>query len=293
MNAPQSGHERRYERRVSVAAAAPFAMFWLFKVATDTPEFAVQYLATAILLGLFATLWAAAARLLWRAWWARARVYGAPADGPALLLALAVAALPDDRHEWGVAMIAELAHLQGRRARWWFAAGGVRVALFAPGLGSRWGAAPLGLAASVVLGAGLLLASRVALRSDGGREAGVAPYLFLGAPALLLIASSLAAVRGRSFRAGVQGAVWTVAVGALLMLAVGTVEASHWHQLHGRLIFDGERNHPPDRVPDIFDWGLLALPLWWLPFGILGAALGHRWFRSRCRRAGVTGTSLS
>jgi hypothetical protein len=277
MTTPRPHDERRYERRVPVAVAAPFVLFWLFKLATETPELRVQYLMSAILVSLFATLWVAVARLLWRAWWARASANGAPTDGPALLLALALAALPDDRREWAAAMTAELTHLPGRRARWWFAAGGIRVALFAPGVGSRWrGAAVPGLVASMGLAAGLLLASRAALRSAGGLEAGVAPYLFLGAPALILVATAIAGARGRTFAAAVPAAVWTVALGALLMFAVGTVEASRWSELHGRLIFDGERNHPPGRIPDSFAWGLLVLPLWWLPFGVLGAALGHR-----------------
>ena len=36
------------------------------------------------------------------------------------------------RRDWGRAMEAELAHVHGRSARWWFAVGGARVALFPP-----------------------------------------------------------------------------------------------------------------------------------------------------------------
>jgi hypothetical protein len=159
---------------------------------------------------------------------------------------------------------------------------------FAPGVVSRCRDAVVpGLVASAGLGVGLLVASRFALRSDGWREGGVTPYLLLGAPTLVLVASAIAGTRGRTFGAGVRTAVGTVALGALLVAAVGTVEASHWHQ-HGRLIFDGDRISPPGGGPDAFTWGLLLLPLWWLPFGVLGAALGRRLHRSIDRDQAVT-----
>lgn len=58
---------------------------------------------------------------------------GLPAiDGPALLLAAATAALPDDRRGWGAAMAAELDQVRGGSSRWWFAAGCARTAIFPP-----------------------------------------------------------------------------------------------------------------------------------------------------------------
>ncbi len=55
-------------------------------------------------------------------------------DGPGLLLAAAVRRLPDDRVDWGAAMLAELAELRIAPERWRFALGCARVALFpAPG----------------------------------------------------------------------------------------------------------------------------------------------------------------
>ena len=50
-------------------------------------------------------------------------------DGPARLLAIAVAMLPETHREWGAAMTAELASLPDRGARWRFAAGAARAAL--------------------------------------------------------------------------------------------------------------------------------------------------------------------
>ena len=56
----------------------------------------------------------------------------ASADAPARLLARAVRFLPPGCAEWGQAMLAELAHIDGRRARWRFALGCIRVALLPP-----------------------------------------------------------------------------------------------------------------------------------------------------------------
>jgi hypothetical protein len=58
-------------------------------------------------------------------------------DPPERLLAAAVAVLPERRHEWGRAVIAELAEVQGRPARWRFALSGVRAVLWLP-LAGRW-----------------------------------------------------------------------------------------------------------------------------------------------------------
>lgn len=51
-------------------------------------------------------------------------------DWPSLLLSFAVRRMPTERGEWGAAMLAELAQLQQPFARWRFALGCMRVALF-------------------------------------------------------------------------------------------------------------------------------------------------------------------
>lgn len=53
-------------------------------------------------------------------------------DGPGRLLAAAVRWMPEERRDWGGAMLAELAQLQHPSTRWWFALGCTRVALFPP-----------------------------------------------------------------------------------------------------------------------------------------------------------------
>jgi hypothetical protein len=92
----------------------------------------------AVLLAPFLWLWAVAAWLLWRAWWRQAGVRLSALDGPGRLLAAAAATLPAGRRDWGEAMAAELAQVpvQERAARWRFAAGCARAAVFPPG-GSR------------------------------------------------------------------------------------------------------------------------------------------------------------
>ncbi|MFN0110287.1 MAG: hypothetical protein ACKVZH_15635 [Blastocatellia bacterium] len=56
---------------------------------------------------------------------------------PERLLAWAVRQMPAERSEWGAAMLAELANLRHPAARWQFALGCLRVALFPPDLGGQ------------------------------------------------------------------------------------------------------------------------------------------------------------
>jgi hypothetical protein len=53
-------------------------------------------------------------------------------DRPGLLLAVAARQIPEERREWGAAMMAELGQINGLASRWWFALGCVRTALFLP-----------------------------------------------------------------------------------------------------------------------------------------------------------------
>jgi hypothetical protein len=101
-----------------------FVTYWLLMVATTDPrEMLGRYLLTAFGVAILATPWVIAGQLLWRDWLARSSVPGSTTDGPALLLAIAVGALPPERREWGTAMISELAHLRGGMARWELALG--------------------------------------------------------------------------------------------------------------------------------------------------------------------------
>jgi hypothetical protein len=57
---------------------------------------------------------------------------GGDSDAPARAAAAAAHWLPAHRTDWGHAMVAELAHVSGRMARWRIAAGVLRLALFPP-----------------------------------------------------------------------------------------------------------------------------------------------------------------
>jgi hypothetical protein len=53
-------------------------------------------------------------------------------DAPRWLLTITVRRMPAERSDWGAAMLAELAQLRNPSARWWFALGCARAALFPP-----------------------------------------------------------------------------------------------------------------------------------------------------------------
>ena len=76
-----------------------------------------------------------AARLVLRHWWSGAGSRMSAMDPPGRLLAAAVAALPERRREWGSAMLAELAEVRGRSARWRFALSSARATLWLPPAG--------------------------------------------------------------------------------------------------------------------------------------------------------------
>jgi hypothetical protein len=120
----------------------------------------------AVWLAVFGTPWMLGAWLLWRAWWRRVGPELAALDGPGWLLAARAATLPAGRREWGRAMAAELAQVQGRPARWRFAAGCARVAVLPPGgrrgaVGVAGGLAVAATAAAVLVTGAVLPAGRV------------------------------------------------------------------------------------------------------------------------------------
>jgi hypothetical protein len=73
--------------------------------------------------------------LLLSIWWkqvqyCRARLTAL--DTPGLLLASVARQMPEDRLDWGTAMLAELDQIPDSTSRWWFALSCIRVALFPP-----------------------------------------------------------------------------------------------------------------------------------------------------------------
>jgi hypothetical protein len=144
-------------------------------------------------------------------------------------------------------------------------AGSLWLAFFPPRL---LAARSLAVAVALLVGLGLVAASRAALSSDSG--SGIFVYLIVACPLLLGAVGAYAA--RRSLVAGVQTVVWATVLGTLTVFCVGLAEALHWHGATGLLIFDGEGGRPAGtNLPD-FVTGLVVLPLWWAAFGLIGAA---------------------
>lgn len=136
----------------------------------------------------------------------------------------------------------------------------------------------VGAATAVVLAAALWALSRAGLNDVGPLNIGILGYVFL-APVPVLLLISLATARAtRSFRTGAQTAVWAAVLTSLAFFAVAMLEAVRWYHVDSSLILAA------DGIPLVavgenlrnFSWGLILFPTWWLPFGLLGAALGQR-----------------
>jgi hypothetical protein len=131
----------------------------------------------------------------------------------------------------------------------------------------------IGIGSGVVLGSGLWLASELGLRHVPLFDVGIAPYVYLAPVAVTFAAAAL----GGSRRVGVQAAVWTVLFGSLAIFAVALLESVRWYQLQTSLILAGD-GIPLEAVGENlrnFTWGLILLPAWWLPFGLIGANRRH------------------
>ena len=168
-------------------------------------------------------------------------------------------------------------------------AGGVWLALRPP----RWlvpdrHGRRFAIAMAAVLGAGFLLASRQELRS-AELDTGVMGYLFAALPVVLLAGSVAAAAAGRSFRAGLWACAWAVVLALPVLVAAWLTEALRWHRQRGQLLLDGEgglglgADLVGANLGDAIWWTLVALVLWALPPGVVGAAAGS--WRARRRRA--------
>jgi hypothetical protein len=103
-------------------------------------------------------------------------------------------------------------------------------------------------------------------------------YLFFAPPLLCCGAGMAAAVAsGRSFRAGVQAALWAVVIGALATFVLWMPEALYRYGVDAGQLLDGEDGLPFDNnLHYAIWWCLLWLPAWGLPFGVFGAAAGAR-----------------
>ena len=121
---------RRVQTVTTWVVVVGWAAFYLIALAhadpPPTPDTAVMWLVVPPL------LWVVAVRLVLRDWWSGTGSHMSAMDLPGRVLATAVAALPERRRDWGRAMKAELAEIQGRSARWRFALSSARAALWLP-----------------------------------------------------------------------------------------------------------------------------------------------------------------
>jgi hypothetical protein len=129
-----------------------------------------------------------------------------------------------------------------------------------------------GLGVGVAVAGGLFLNARL---NDIGDGESIGLYL-LGVPVVALFMASLfVAAADRSFWAGLQAAVWTGVATCLLSFAVYVIEAFRYYQA-GIHPIDGDPTSGPTGVElhEAIVWVLGVIPVWALPFGVFGAAIG-------------------
>jgi hypothetical protein len=124
-------------RRLQTVTTWVVVVVWVvfYVVALATADQLPGPVAAVVWLVVPPLLWVVAARLVLRHWWSGTVSRMSAMDPPERLLAAAVAALPERRREWGEAMTAELAEVEGRSARWRFALSSVRATLWLPPAG--------------------------------------------------------------------------------------------------------------------------------------------------------------
>ncbi|MGW1885008.1 hypothetical protein [Streptomyces sp. NPDC001970] len=209
--------EHRYELVVLAAVGAVFAALLALAFATMGAPDTHDSLAVVIIWAVFAAPSLIAARRLWRAWWTRAGAALSGMDGPARLLALAVAVLPGTLRDWGRAMTAELAQVPDRASRWRFAAGCARAALFPP----RRSQLPVLVAGALTVAAAVTAVSAVGQALPAMRPFAVTFVVLAGVLAVLAVARSPRMRRPASGAAvtvtGLAGVAGCVALSAYLL----------------------------------------------------------------------------
>ena len=251
---------------IAVCSFAP-AAFW---VATSSPPDATERIPQFILAALVVgTPMAIAAALIVH----RFRADPIGRDWPERILDDSTAGLTDSGADWGAAMRAELASIRGRRERRRFAIG---CAISAIRMGTRHRLRLVVVGSSVLFAAGTFAASRASLA--GGRG-GIMGFTLLMPIVMLFALAFVMALITRSFFTGVVIGWIALLAGLVGMLAVSMVEASHWHDVAGVYLIDGDAPRVAiDRLDAVLDpvspqFVVLHL-LFWIPWPVLGAAAG-------------------
>jgi hypothetical protein len=176
---------RRFQTVTTWVVVVAWVVFYAVALANADPlppaETAVAQLVVPPL------LWVVAARLVLRHWWSGPGSRMSAMDLPGRLLAGAVAALPERRREWGRAMLAELAEVDGRSARWRFALSSVEAMLWLPPAG---GWPVLALVAGVVVASVAAAGPAVGAAVPGLRVFAVSFTALVGAMVVLAVARS-------------------------------------------------------------------------------------------------------
>lgn len=187
-------------------------------------------------------------------------------------LALAAAALPPERAEWGEAMRAELAAIDDPRQRRRFARS-ASIAALTGGLRARL---LFVLIAAALASVAVLAASRLQMSDAGPGVLGVVAF----APAIILAALAIGSSWAtRSFAAGAVTGLSAWLASLVAVAVVVAVEGMVWMDRHGVFVLDGDPPREPvttyDVSVDLFTTGMWIVALWcWLPAMLGGAAIG-------------------
>jgi hypothetical protein len=157
-------------------------------------------------------------------------------------------------------------------------AGCLWVALAAPRwLGTGRLAPHLGAAAGVVFAAWFLLVIRLEELTPPLPLVLLLAVVFVFSPATIFFVPAFVAGRvGRSFRTGLQAAIWTVIATVPLTFAVWLPEGMRRHAIDGKSL-DGEVLQPAGaNLADALVFCLGIFPVLGLPLAVIGAALGAR-----------------
>jgi hypothetical protein len=182
---------------------------------------------------------------------------------------------PPDRDEvaWGSAMRAELATITVPRERRRFAVGAAVALLGRP---KSLPSLLLAVGVAVAFGAGLLGVSRAGLGDEG-----LGSVTMLLPPVFLFAVGYLCARVTRSLRFGLESGIVAALATLVVVAVVYGVEAAHWHQLvPGVSVLDGAQGDMKSTRAAVLDAVhpviLLVHLVFWLPWPILGAAVGAR-----------------
>jgi len=197
-----------------VAALVCALLFVVALVTADPLPGPGEAVDAAARMAILALVWISAARIVLQHWWSGSGSRLSAMDPPARLLTAAVAALPERRREWGMAMTAELAEVPDRSTRWRFAISAVRATLWLPPAG---GWPLLTLVAAAVVASVVVAGPAVGAAVPGLAVFAVAFTGLVGAMALRAV------VRPRRLRLPVLAPSVLVALGVAASIAVTVI----------------------------------------------------------------------